>query len=365
MIRVLLFKRDSAWHGGVVNFYLSVLDKFSHRISVKEFRVGRRRGIFGGVTLPFQFFIDAIKLAILLAGNKYHVHHLNPSLDRVSLIRDGVMMLILRVFRRKSIIVFIRGWDEALYEKISRSRWRKKLFHWVFGEASLILVLGKIFSEKLISLGISKELIEITSTTFDGTIINGVNTKSNKGEFVLILLARLIKEKGIFETIDAVKLLREEGRNVRLVLAGMGPALGDIKERIRFTELEDFVELPGYLRGKEKGMALSKADVFVLPTYHGEGCPNALLEAMGTGLPIISTPVGGIPDIMQSPENGTLLEHANAYGVADAVRIYMDDPGLTKRVSDANRKRAWEKYESNAIARDLENYYGKVAGLLQ
>jgi glycosyltransferase involved in cell wall biosynthesis len=99
--------------------------------------------------------------------------------------------------------------------------------------------------------------------------------------------------------------------DARLILAGEGPEQDKIRSWIDRHGMSYRVKLPGYLHGEAKAQVLRGANMFVFTTYYGEGCPISLLEAMPAGLPVITTPVGGIPDIFIDGENGILIDHVS------------------------------------------------------
>ncbi|MCB1679487.1 MAG: glycosyltransferase family 4 protein [Halioglobus sp.] len=362
MIRVLLFRPNAAVAGGVVNYYSIVLNKLSDDVRIEEFLVGRRAGLLGSAGLyPIQFILDCLSLVFLLCTRKHDIYHFNPSLNRPSYVRDWVFVFILRVFRKERIIVFFRGWEQAYFENLVSNRWKRKLFLWFLSRASRIIVLASIFQEDLKKLGVAPEKIEITSTTFDGSMLAAVDVKKNNDVVTFLFMSRLIENKGIFELVEAARILKAEGQDFRLKIAGSGPCEGAIRDRVHDSEMADKVHLTGYLRNKEKAQAIVSSDIFILPTSHGEGCPNCILEAMGAGLPVISTRVGGIPDIVKEPQNGILLADVAPEKIARAMREYMDDTKLRTAVSEHNREQSWRLYESNKVAMYLESVYTEVA----
>jgi glycosyltransferase involved in cell wall biosynthesis len=355
---ILLLRPDATPPGGVVNYYRSVLHLISSEFAVRSLIVGRRRGLLSSKLLyPVRFLLDSIILASLLLTKKFDVVHFNPSLNAAAFYRDLIFMAIASTLSSAKLLVFFRGWDDDFYEKLLASPLRLRCLKWFCLRADRVLVLASTIRAELVDIGVPVDRVSVTHTTFDGDLIRKAEGASGDDRFTFLFMSRLIRQKGIAELIHAAAILRDKGFSFRLVLAGSGPFATEAKEAVLSAGLTEFVELPGYLQGIEKGNALMRADAFVFPTYHGEGCPNCILEAMAAGLPIISTTVGGIPDVMQPPAGGVLLDSVSADAVADAMQRFLENPDECARLALENERLAWSKFEANSVARYLESVY--------
>jgi glycosyltransferase involved in cell wall biosynthesis len=125
----------------------------------------------------------------------------------------------------------------------------------------------------------------------------------------------------MFEAMEAVQLLRAERdfRNTELWIAGSGPAKDEIKQWVRKNGIEGGVKLVGAIYGKDKVDFLREADVFLFPTYHSEGLPYAILESLAAGTPVITTRVGGIPDVVVDRVHGVLIDPKDPRQIVGAV----------------------------------------------
>ncbi|MEL7043654.1 MAG: glycosyltransferase family 4 protein [Pseudomonadota bacterium] len=360
---VLLFRPDSRLPGGVANYFSVVLERFGQDVTIDSFLIGRRPGFLGTKLLyPLQFFIDCLRLALLLARRRFDIIHLNPSLNLPAFMRDLCFMVVISAFSRAQLLIFFRGWEEDFYRSLDSNRVSRFLLRWFCRQGDRILVLGSSIRDDLINLGIDAERIEITHTTFDGSLLRTVPAEAKKaGPFTFLFMSRFIKQKGIAELLEASRILKDRKVEFRLVLAGSGPFEATAHKIIDSLDLRDTVETPGYLKGGAKGETLVAADAFVFPTYHGEGCPNCLLEAMGASMPVISTRVGGIPDIVKPPSGGILLDSTEPDAIADAMETLVDDREYCARVGEDNYKVAWSCYEAGAVAKYLETLYLAMA----
>ncbi len=129
--------------------------------------------------------------------------------------------------------------------------------------------------------------------------------------------------------------------------------------------MADRVKFPGYLRRREKASVFAAATIFVFPSYFWEGLPNAVLEAMGSGLPILANPIAGVPEVMNDPENGMFLTEVTAEDIAAKLRIMLRDPAYMAATSKRNLEKAWSRYESAVVSRRIEDIYRSVNARVQ
>lgn len=147
---------------------------------------------------------------------------------------------------------------------------------------------------------------------------------------------------------------------MRLLIGGNG----EVEEaRVRATELGllDSVEFLGWIDGERKSRLLSVADIFVLPSYY-EGLPISLLEAMSWGIPIISTTVGGIPELVRDGTSGILIEPGDVHALAHALSTLAADGALRDRMGRAGRSQVAESFSRDVVLPRLEGLYSEVAG---
>lgn len=156
----------------------------------------------------------------------------------------------------------------------------------------------------------------------------------------ILFFSNIIRSKGVSILLDACRVLVGRGQSFRCVLAGkITPDYpGDtLLEEIQKKGLEGVVEYVGEKYDEAKWEAFSRADVFVHPTYN-DSFPLVLLEALGSGLPVVSTMEGGIPDIVKDGETGFLCPPGDAAAVADRMERLLTNPGLRLRMGEAARR---------------------------
>jgi glycosyltransferase involved in cell wall biosynthesis len=356
-IKVLMFAPEPSLDGGVVVFTDTLKRRLSPGIHVDTFVIGRRPGATGKALRLVRPIIDTFRLAVTLLTKRHDLYHLNPSLVPRSVFRDGLFLILLRLFRRRRVLVSIHGWDWDFFHGVTKSPVQRTFFRIAFGHAERILVLGSSFATALEPFGFGQGKVACFTTMFDEGLFKGLSRGRADKAIHILFLGRFIPVKGIYELLEAFHRISKERQDLVLVMAGHSDEVSRAKEWCAKRGLEDKVIFPGYVSGDKKGQLLLDSDIFVLPSYHGEGCPIALLEAMGARLAVITTPVGGVPDIVQDGVNGIFVQPKNVDALENALRRLIDDPGLRARMAQYNREDAVANYEARAVARRVEEHY--------
>jgi glycosyltransferase involved in cell wall biosynthesis len=163
-----------------------------------------------------------------------------------------------------------------------------------------------------------------------------------------LMVARLLRDKGVREYVEAAKLVREDYPSAKFVLIGPRDSNPDA---IEATELDDWVS-SGVIdyRGELQDVrpALAECAVFVLPSYR-EGTPRSVLEALATGRAVITTDAPGCRETVDHEINGLLVPVASAAAVAEAMRRLIREPALVTRMSQASLQKARSKYDVKLV----------------
>jgi glycosyltransferase involved in cell wall biosynthesis len=175
----------------------------------------------------------------------------------------------------------------------------------------------------------------------------------------ILFLGNLGRRKGVWDLLDAADSV---GGSYRLLLVGgdeLPGATAEASAAIRERGLGDRVIVVGPLRGAAKDRQLAAADVFVLPS-HAEGLPVAMLEAMAAGLPVVVTPVGAIPSIIDDGRNGLLVPPGQPAELATALTRLVADPALRRRLGAAARVDCERRFGIESIAERLLGIYQRI-----
>jgi glycosyltransferase involved in cell wall biosynthesis len=345
--------------GGIGAYYLSLRKHLPGNVEYFHYKSDMGQN---PIVLFFKACVDLFRFAKKCKNKKQHIDliHLNPSLNWAGLLRDGLMLLIARNYGKKAI-VFFRGWHETMERKINKNRIVRKLFRRTFTKANAIIVLSESFRVKLRTWG-ADQSIYIETTTVDNELLKAVdihNKTEKPGLLRLLFLSRVEKAKGVFELLKAYQRLKGKYSNLGLTVAGTGSQLHAAKEFVKSEKLRDVV-FTGHLTGKHKAEAFSASDIFVFPTFHGEGMPNAVLEAMAFGLPVITRPVGGLVDFFETGRMGYLTESKDPLALARLIENLLENETLRKQMSEYNAAYARNHFLSNKVAYRLLKIYDDV-----
>ena len=181
---------------------------------------------------------------------------------------------------------------------------------------------------------------------------------NTSGPLKLVYVGRLVRAKGLFEVIEALMELKRAGREFELSIAGRGPDQAELMAALERADLKERVRVLGSVFAAEKCRLWLDSDLFVFPTFHPEGLPYSLLEAMAAGCVPITTPVAAIPDVMRNGEHGLFVPAKNADALAIAVAALDDDRERLIRMAEAARRRVREQYTVARLADDFRKLYG-------
>ncbi|HEX8439972.1 glycosyltransferase family 4 protein [Archangium sp.] len=178
---------------------------------------------------------------------------------------------------------------------------------------------------------------------------------------VLLYHGRVDARKGVMELLEAVRMLVRGGRELKLVVSGIGPDLEAVRGRVAELGLGDRVELTGHASYENAPAVYRRGDIFVSPTY-SEGFSNTLLEAMATGLPIVSTRAVGVVDCLEDGRDALLVPPQEAHALAEAIARMLDDPELRRRLARTALAEVRELYSWQAVGRRIQQVYGQLTG---
>ena len=175
---------------------------------------------------------------------------------------------------------------------------------------------------------------------------------------LILGVGRLIAKKGFADLIRACGLIAERGKSFRCEIIGEGPLEDELRGQIERLNLQDRVALSGARPMGEVRRRLIAANVFVLPSIIDpdggmDNLPTVIMEAMATGLPIVSTTIGGIPEMVVENETGFLVQPGDAAALADAIEQVIDDRLLAQRLGQGGYERAQQLFSIDKNVREL------------
>ena len=282
-------------------------------------------------------FVDAVRIRRMLSSSKHDCIVVQTSHDWHALIRDLALVGMIR----RHVRTIVLQWHGSRADLVSSPgerglKWATRL---LLRRTDGVFVLS---SEELAGFRplASGTRFEVVSNPF--VPLSGAKTgnrgraRSASSSAKVLFVARLLPEKGVFDVVDALDLLIQR-RSAHLVMAGAGPAEPDLERRIAARNLESHITMVGHLPPTALAREYADADVFVLPTYHPvEGFPTVVAEAMGAGLPIVTTRMRGITDHLRDGVNALFVPARDPAAIAGAIESLLVDGALRGRMGDAN-----------------------------
>ncbi len=261
------------------------------------------------------------------------------------------------------LVTSIRGYDVTVYLKKHPG-----IYDELFREGNLFLPVCEFLKERLIREGCQEKKIVVHHSGIDCLKFEYIQREWDPGEPMKVLtIARLIEKKGVAFAIDAVSRLLSKGGKIEYSVVGDGPLREDLQQLIESMGIERQVRLLGWKTHEEVIRLLEESHVLVAPSLTSEsgdqeGIPNAIKEAMASGLPVISTFHSGIPELVTDGVSGLLVPEKDAASLADALAYLMSHPETCNRMGKAGRMQVEQEFDTNSLNKQLEELY---RGLLQ
>jgi len=204
------------------------------------------------------------------------------------------------------------------------------------------------------------------------TIYHGLETGEFKpresaapiqGKPVILSVGRFVEKKGFVSLVKACQTLKERGYEFQCRIVGEADDQSEVIEYlIRDLKLEKHVLITGGVTQEELRTIYAECTLFVLPCQivnngDRDGIPNVLVEAMAMGIPVISTAISGIPELIDHGINGLLVPQKDDAALANALEIYLKDPDLRARLGQAGRKKVCAHFDSEKTNRALKDLF--------
>jgi glycosyltransferase involved in cell wall biosynthesis len=233
----------------------------------------------------------------------------------------------------------------------------------VFAKAALVLARSESLLEELNLLGCPESKLRLNRTPVPVERFPVVERRvPEDGEWRLVQACRLIGKKGLYTTLEALVTVVREFPRVKFVVCGTGPENDRLRERAEALGLSGHVELKGWQSQEQLLEEYRRGHVFLHPSEltansDQEGIPNSMLEAMATGLPVVATEHGGIPEAVTHGVDGLLVPEKAPEMLAGAILEVLRDPGKWAALGAAAAATVRERFCDAASLESLEAAY--------
>jgi len=177
-------------------------------------------------------------------------------------------------------------------------------------------------------------------------------------EIAILSVGRLYARKGLFTLIESIPAVTRRFPRAKFIISGKGQS-NEMKKLVAHAEklgVKDTILFTGYYPDKKLPMLYQAADVFAFSTFY-ENLPFAVLEALATGLPVVTTNVGGIPEMIENGKNGFLVQPSNSRELSDRILYFLEHPSEASEIALCARKVIEERFDWRLIVRKVLRVY--------
>ena len=271
---------------------------------------------------------------------------------------DGMAAVLLGRWFQIPVIVSARGTDVNMYPKY---RLIRPLIRWTLATADAVIAVSAALKQTLVDLGVAEDKIRVIPNGVDAQLFRPVPRDqalqtlglANSGP-IIVSVGSLIPAKGHDLLIKAFGKLVSRHPGLRLYILGDGPEKRRLKRQINVLRLDEAVQLVGKRPNDELAHWFSVATVSCLLSAR-EGWPNVVTESLACGTPVVATPVGGVPEIIDSPDLGLLVKRT-AEAAAEGLNSALAKQWNRDLISQEIRTRTWDD-----VAREVEEVIRSVA----
>ena len=357
-------------HGDVIKYQLQKHTYYNRTPKKRLWRLLKTPGI-----LLTNFWQNPGVILRSLNGNKYGkkatslvlLHQIIPHLNRqpYDIVHchfgfEGLKSILLRdlgLLQGKLIVTF-HGVDITRYLREKGDRVYQQLFE----QGDLFLPISDLWKQKSIELGCPESKIQVHHMGIDESSFAFLPRPTQSDRLKLVSVCRLVEKKGIEYAIRAVAQLVKCGHAIEYQIVGDGEIKSPLQQLARELEIEDTVKFLGSQPKSEVITVLNRADILLAPSITArdgdcEGIPVSLMEAMATGLPVISTWHSGIPELVEDGVTGFLVAERDVDGLAAKIDYLRQHPQERTKLGIAGAKQVREHYNIHQLNDRLVEIY--------
>ena len=299
-------------------------------------------GMFMALWFLFKSYLQF--LFYLPSAQIIHIHLSEPG----SAMRKLLYFFPAYVFGKKTIVHFHAFSPDTTIN--GKKQW---VYRYIFSRANKVIVLSNTWKEAVYkAFNINNiEVVYNPCTTV-------INDKQYQKQKQILYAGAINARKGYTDMIRAFAKIADKHKDWKIVFAGNG----EIEQGEALTKelgIENQCKFLGWVNGNEKDKAFKEASIFCLPSY-AEGFPMAVLDAWAYGLPVITTPVGGIPDVAQNGENMLVFTPGDIDKLAECMHMLITDKVFGEKIKKASIDFAKNKFSIEKINQQIENIYKEL-----
>lgn len=303
----------------------------------------------GGIKKLIIYLKKQIQIVKTVKRIKPQLCYLTPNTKGGAFYKDFCTLFLLKCLGQKIVIHF-----HNKGVKLKEERWPDKWLYKAFFKNIQIILLAPSLYNDIRKFTKPEQIMYCPNGIPQNTPLNF--TEKNNNTFKLLFLSNMMKAKGVWDLIDALNIVKNNGYSFHCDCIGKWSDITEIdfNQRIKETKLEGYVQAHGAKYGDDKNLFLHYADVFILPT-HDECFPLTLLEAMEQSLPCISTNEGGIAGIIEEGKTGFIVEKQQPQQLAEKIQHLIAHPDVCKEMGKAGKEKFLNKFTLEKFEERMKN----------
>lgn len=308
-----------------------------------------------------QVWKTALKFRRILRGEKFDLLHINTSFETKAILRDAFSLFWLKN-RSAKIFLKFHGSDVELLKNANFVI--AFLIRYLIEAADAVGLLSAEEKRGFAGFGFPEDkffVVKNALTISARKSFPPVENFSAETLFRLLFVSRLIPTKGLFESVRAVGILRGKGFDVRLDVLGDGETRKPAEDLAKSLEIGEFVNFHGHVSEKTVRKFYSETDLLVFPTFHIEGFPMVIFNALPFGLPVVTTRIRAAADYLRESENALFCKPQDPADLAEKIAQIIQDEDLRRTMSENNKALANE-FTAEKIAPEYLEIYRKILG---
>lgn len=343
--------------GGIGRMTGYIVDQFADGSGAPETIVLDTRGTGSVLWSPFFLTGTLARLAWLLARRRASVVHINVS-EKGSFLRKAAVQAVAGLFSCPTI-VHLHG--ASFVDYFESGAFPRAISRWLFDRCGRAVVLGDNWRDYLVQSVLTdphKIRVLYNAVPDIGADLGPRNPPQPGAALSLLVLANLSERKGIGTLLRACQRLKQQGLRFHVTIGGGGDIDGyrrmaadlDVTEECRFL---------GWVSRDDAHAHIKSHDILLLPSTH-EGLPMVILEALSAQLPVITTPVGSIPEVLTDGETARMVPVNDPAALADAIAGLAGDPALYRKLAEQGRRLFLKQFVIDAYAKSLLAIYQEL-----
>lgn len=293
----------------------------------------------------------------LILGRRVRLLHCHAAM-RGSFWRKSLFAAV-ALAGRVPVVFHLHG-SEFRQFHASQGRMGRFAIRWVLEHVARVVVLSQSWSEFVLNIAPDAKVVVLPNfVAMPNSEPTAIAPDQQAHQTVSALFLGLVGErKGVFDLIPAVQRALREAPQLRVVIGGNGDVEG-ARRLAQELGVVQAIEFVGWVAGADKERLLREADFYVLPS-HNEGLPMSLLEAMSHGLPVISTRVGGIPELVDDSKDGLLIEAGDVGALTSSLVRLASDHVTRINMGRNARTKVEQRFSATSVLPKLEDLYRQL-----